>query len=123
MCERIVYTETMSVLLEVFVRRDLTSVVTFPLWWYGDGLLGVLAWMRASLQAEWRALGIGLWTRSLFLPMYGVTDISGRVISVVARLFVIFGRAVWWLAHAVVYAAGVVLWCMWIPLSVALLFV
>lgn len=123
MCERIVYTETMSVPLGVFVRRDLTSAVAFPLWWYGDGLLGVLAWMRASLQAEWRALGIGLWVRSLFLPMYGVTDISGRVISVVARLFVILGRAVWWLAHAVVYAAGVVLWCMWIPLSVALLFV
>jgi hypothetical protein len=113
----------MSVPLGVFVRRDLTSLIAFPLWWYGDGLFGVLTWMRESLQAEWRALGIGLWMRSFFQPMYGVTDLPGRVISVVARLFVILGRSAWWLIQAVIYAVGVVVWCLWIPLSIALLFV
>jgi hypothetical protein len=106
-----------------FVRRDLATAIAFPLWWYSEGLLGVLQWMKESLRSEWRALGIGLWLRSFFQPMYGVSDISGRIISVFARFFVILGRSAWWLAHAMVYAVGLVLWCVWIPLSLALLFV
>lgn len=79
--------------------------------------------MYQSLSIEWRALGIGLWVRSFFRPMYGVTDLWGRIISVFARFFVILARFLWWCAHALVYGLAVALWCAWIPLALALLFV
>lgn len=113
----------MSVPSATFFQRDLLTLVKFPLWWYSEGLFGVLAWMRASLRVEWRALGIGLWLRSFFRPMYGVTDLWGRVISVFARFFVILGRLLWWLAHVLVYGVALILWCVWIPFALALLFV
>lgn len=117
------YTRHMSVPSASFFQRDLLTLAKFPLWWYGEGLFGVLVWMRASLYVEWRALGIGLWLRSFFRPMYGVTDLWGRAISVFARLFVILGRLLWWLAHVLVYSVALILWCVWIPFALALLFV
>lgn len=105
------------------IQRDFFTALAFPLWWYTDGLSDIVEWMRVSLRVEWRALGIGLWMKSFFRPMYGVTDLSGRAISIITRFFVILARFLWWMAHVFVYGGVLAIWCAWIPCALALFFV
>ncbi len=78
------------------------SVIRFPFWWETEGLIGILRWMRRGWKNHLRQVGIGLWIRSLFVPMYGQNDWAGRLLSIVmrmvvlcARLFVLAVMAVW----------------------------
>ena len=105
------------------LRRDFMRLLRAPIWWYTDGLRGVLRWMRQELALSWRSLGIRLWIASFFQPMYGVRDWPGRLISIVVRAVMIVGRLLWWIGEAFVYLLAVVLWCIWIPLALTLLFV
>ncbi len=64
----------------------------FPLWWYSKGawrfgrlLYGFLTWQQASL-------GVGVWIKNIFVPMYGQKDITSRFISFFIRLVQIIFR-------------------------------
>ncbi len=107
-----------SVLSEEMIR-----VFRFPLWWYGEGLASLLRWIRTDLAMEWRSMGVRLWIAALFRPMYGSYDVLGRIVSFVMRLVVISARTVWWLVMACAFGVGVLLWCLWLPLAIALFFV
>lgn len=97
-----------------FVLGDLLGdFAYFPVWWYSRGAA------RAA-RAEWHGLlgnlavlGVGLWIRNLFTPMFGQHDIQGRLISFAMRLFQIFARSlgalVWILIRAAILAGYVVL--------------
>jgi hypothetical protein len=66
----------------------------FPIWWYSHGwlrfakaLYGFLSWQSASL-------GVGIWLKNIFVPMYGQTDFSGRLISFFMRLVQVIFRGI-----------------------------
>ncbi len=66
----------------------------FPIWWYSQGwlrfaklLFGFLSWQSASL-------GVGIWLKNIFVPMYGQTDFSGRLISFFIRLVQVIFRGI-----------------------------
>jgi hypothetical protein len=66
----------------------------FPIWWYSQGwlrfgksLLSFLVWQNASL-------GVGIWLKNIFVPMYGQTDFSGRLISFFIRLVQVIFRGI-----------------------------
>ncbi len=68
------------------------DAITFPWWWYTRGLRRVLGWVGRTLRGWERAVGLRLWLKNLFVPMFGQTDWQGRIISFFMRLAVLFGR-------------------------------
>jgi hypothetical protein len=68
------------------------DAITFPWWWYTRGLKRVLGWGGRTLKGWERAVGLRLWLKNLFVPMFGQTDWQGRIISFFMRLAVLFGR-------------------------------
>lgn len=105
-----------------FVLLDLVGdVVAFPVWWYTRGLAKFLAWCAESARYQWQSIGVGVWLKNLFVPMFGQTDFWGRVISFFLRVFQIIGRGIWFLAAMVLLAVLVVLWVAFPPALVTLL--
>ncbi len=87
------------------------ETLTTPLWWYSFGIVWLLGAVKNSAVATWEHLGVGLWARNLFVPMYGQSDIWGRIISFIVRfvnvIFRLIGMALW----MVVLMACAIVWC------------
>ncbi|MBI2476776.1 hypothetical protein HYV72_01245 [Candidatus Uhrbacteria bacterium] len=76
-----------------FVLDNIVGVFGFPLWWYTEGLSGFLRLLRGQF-AQYRAhLGVSIWIRNIFVPMYGSYDFGGRLISFFMRSVMIVARA------------------------------
>lgn len=61
-----------------------------PLWWYTDGLGDMFRFVARNARYGANVIGIGLWAKSLFKPMYGERTWQGRIVSFVMRLIVLF---------------------------------
>ena len=66
--------------------------VLLPFWWYSAGLLKMMQWFHESLRSVYAMLGLGVWMKNIFVPMYGDTSFVGRMISFGIRCVVIFIR-------------------------------
>ncbi|NQV90575.1 hypothetical protein HQ487_04190 [Candidatus Uhrbacteria bacterium] len=77
----------------------LGELIRFPLWWYSAGLLQTSKKLLHSVSGSVRYFGVDVWSKNLFVPMYGETSITGRVISFLVRFFVLIARSL-----------GVMLW-------------
>ncbi len=75
------------------------DIIFFPLWWYSKGLLKVVVALKDLLIAEQRSLGLFVWAKNIFVPMYGQYDWAGRLVSFMVRFFQVcfraFGMLVW----------------------------
>lgn len=70
------------------------GIVMFPLWWYTRGLSLVSKKAVDSVRNQARSLGLGVWVKNLFVPMFGATDIAGKAISLFLRVVMIAARFV-----------------------------
>jgi hypothetical protein len=68
------------------------DVLRFPLWWYGEGLKQTLLAVFGVVRGYARTLGVFVWMKNLFTPMFGRYDWQSRLISVFMRAVNIFGR-------------------------------
>lgn len=66
--------------------------VTLPFWWYTRGLAIAADWFRRTVKNASERFSLGVWVKNLFVPMYGETEWSGRVISFGVRFAMIFVR-------------------------------
>lgn len=89
------------------------GAVGFPFWWYSKGLV---RWSRFvwNWYNDYRAyLGVGVWIKNIFVPMYGSYDIPGRIISFFMRVVMIalrsIGTLILTVVMVVVYLAYIVL--------------
>jgi len=94
------------------------SIVWFPVWWYTTGLMKVIGSVMRSLRYRAQGYAFAVWIRNFFVPMYGQYDWEGRIISVVMRTVVLILRLIAFTVEAIVYFAGVVLWCAILPAAV-----
>lgn len=94
----------------------------FPLWWYGAGL--VAAGARAGRFVAWNAESFGVrhWIKNLFVPMYGMSDWQGRLISFFARLFAIVWYSFLLILLSALALAAFVAYLLWPPAAVVGLF-
>lgn len=79
-------------------------------WWYSDGLARLFEWVRQRLSYRWRALAFRFWASHLFQPMYGQSDIAGRMISVVMRFLVLIWRIFVLAGALLLYALALMAW-------------
>jgi len=68
------------------------DVLRFPQWWYGKGLIDAARTAVETVQGYARRLGLRVWTKNIFTPMFGQYDWQSRIISVFMRTVNIIGR-------------------------------
>ena len=87
-------------------------ILFFPLWWYTYGAWRVLqSCVRFFLSGN-DTLSPLLWLRNLFIPMYGLTDWQGRLISFFIRLVNVFVRGILVLGWLIVSLSLFLAWCL-----------
>ncbi len=95
------------------------DLIYFPLWWYTGGVkqAGFFCWQL--LQQGNLRLAPGLWLKNIFVPMFGQTDLQGKLISLLMRLVNIIGRSI-----ALFFWLFVVLFvfCLWLVFPVVLVY-
>lgn len=100
------------------IFQILGEILYFPIWWYTVGLGRVVKNLWRFLLNQEASLGLSIWAKNIFVPMYGQYDLVSRLISLVMRLVQIIVRAValiFWLL--VVGAVG----GLWLAVPLALL--
>jgi len=71
------------------------DILYFPFWWYSRGLLNFIGKNLTFLNYRQKSLGLLVWIKNLFKPMYGQHDWQGRLISFGFRVvFIIFDSVV-----------------------------
>ena len=78
-----------------YVAIDLIGdILYWPLWWYSKGLAKAAEFCFAEISSQQERLGINVWVKNIFTPMFGQYDIEGRIISFFARLIQIIVRSI-----------------------------
>lgn len=68
------------------------DILRFPAWWYGKGFLRAATYAIEFVQGYARTLGVMVWAKNIFVPMFGRYDWQSRIISVFMRLANVIGR-------------------------------
>lgn len=68
------------------------DVLRFPLWWYSEGLRRTIVSIFDGVRGYARKLGVMVWLKNIFTPMFGRYDWQSRLISVFMRAVNVFGR-------------------------------
>ena len=80
------------------------SIIYFPLWWYSRGLMDFARYILEFLSNRERGLAFLVWIKNIHKPMYGQTDLQGRLISFFMRIVQIIGRGIimiFWLLFSI----------------------
>ncbi|MDO8261353.1 MAG: hypothetical protein Q7T50_07755 [Candidatus Magasanikbacteria bacterium] len=72
----------------------LLNIVMFPVWWFTRGLFLIMDKEIGFLSYQQQSLGLVIWVKNIFKPMYGQSDWQGRFISFFMRLFQIIVRSI-----------------------------
>jgi hypothetical protein len=73
-----------------FIFIDLVGdFLYFPLWWYSGGVKRVLIFIQEKEKDIFYALGLHIWLKVLFKPMYADYSFSGRLISFFMRIIIL----------------------------------
>lgn len=90
----------------------------FPIWWYTVGFFRAGRGILYFLRNQQASLGLFVWIKNLFVPMYGQHDFAGRIISFFIRVVQIIYRGV---AMIFVLAFSVFMALAWLLLPPAIL--
>lgn len=104
---------TLQVLVETIGK-----FLFFPIWWYSFGLVKLVRLLVHSLEEQYKNWQLGVWVKNLFVPMYGTSDIMGRIISFGVRLFMITVKGsvvfLWFILLLVIF----LVYLLFLPLTV-----
>jgi hypothetical protein len=89
--------------------------VYFPFWWYSRGLKIAAAFCLRQVSDMNEVLGVTIWIKNIFTPMYAQYDIAGRLISFGMRVFQIIFRTFGLLLWTILMAVVLLLW-IFVPL-------
>ncbi len=77
-----------------FITVDLIGdILYWSIWWYTKGLIKAALFCWQEIKAQEQRLGLSIWLRNIFTPMFGQYDLEGRIISFFIRLFQVIARA------------------------------
>ena len=103
--------------LKLFAVDFIGRILFWPIWWYTIGLKRLLTILAENIIEEEQRLGVGLWWKNLFTPMYGQYDWQGRIISFFMRLFVGIGRILLLLLLFSITFVALVVWVLVLPVA------
>jgi hypothetical protein len=94
------------------------GIVYFPIWWYTRGLNQAFLRVLNSVKVASSWLGLGIWVKNLFVPMYGETAWQGKLISFFVRLFMIIVRGIGVIAWACISFIFFLVYVVALPVAV-----
>jgi hypothetical protein len=107
-------------LLIKYITIDLVGdFIYFPIWWYTRGLKKTLLFTGLKIQEVQNSLGVSVWAKNIFRPMYGQYDLQGRFISFLMRFFQLILRSI---VFAFAFVFILVLPIIWIVLPIFVVF-
>jgi hypothetical protein len=81
-------------ILPKIIMDFLFRILYFPFWWYSFGFIKLFKWSKNFLSFKIKGLGLLVWLKNIFTPMYGQKDIAGFFISFFIRLIQIIFRGI-----------------------------
>ncbi len=105
----------MALVLKLIFRDIIGDILYFPFWWYTKGFSRAARNAGAKIKDAEASLGVWLWIRNIFVPMFGQHDAAGRIISFVMRTFQIIWRG---LMLFIISIFEIILLLFWIVLPV-----
>lgn len=94
-----------------YVAKDLIGdFLYWPVWWYSKGLLNTIQLSLRSIKNQQETLGVSIWIKNLFTPMYGQYDWEGRLISFVIRFIQIIFRIILLIVWIILSIIPIVIW-------------
>lgn len=72
----------------------LVDIFYFPVWWYSVGAKRAFFACINFIGEANANLAPGLWLKNIFVPMFGQTDLQGRITSFFMRLINVIGRGI-----------------------------
>lgn len=104
-----------------FIVTDfLGDFVYFPIWWETHGVVRIVRWALLNLRGSAARLGLAVWLKNLFVPMYGQYDMGGRLVSFFMRFFQIIFRFSLLLILFVIFFLLILLWIV-APIAVVIM--
>ncbi|MFC1598925.1 hypothetical protein ACFL2U_02895 [Patescibacteria group bacterium] len=97
-------------MLSLVLIHEIKTILYFPLWWYSKGFILMLKGGWNWLKDFEQTLGLMIWVRNLFVPMFGQSDIQGRIISFFLRLFQIIFKGIALILFSLVVLVFVLAW-------------
>lgn len=95
------------------------DIIYFPLWWYTQGLVLFSKTLIIFLKNKQKSLGILVWIKNIFKPMYGQQDLSGALISFLIRIVQIIFRGILMLFFVVF---SIIIFCVWIVAPIFIIY-
>lgn len=105
--------------LQRIIIDVLVHVLLFPFWWITANVWRTLRFIADMIRTGNEELAPWLWLRNVFVPMFGQTDIQGRIVSVVMRLVNVVFRVIF---LALWSAVSVCMGLVWLSVPVLLVF-
>ena len=84
-------------------------------WWYTKGLFLISKRLVRLEQAEFTRIGVWVWIKHIFVPMFHDYTVIGRLLSFVFRVGIIMGKTV---RTVLGLCVRVVLFTVWVALPV-----
>lgn len=88
----------------------LLSIVYFPVWWYTTGVKNLALAIKREILAFGKAMDLRILAKYLFQPMFGQTDVWGRIISVVLRIVVFTFKLFTAFGYSILLGALFIVW-------------
>ncbi len=104
--------------LPKIILQIIRDFLYFPLWWYSVGLWRTLIHVVNFWSERQINLGLAVWAKNLFTPMYGQQDFMGKFISFFIRLIQIIVRSIFMLFWLIVGLVWLVFWIALPPLTI-----
>ncbi|MEK7481528.1 MAG: hypothetical protein AAB633_02175 [Patescibacteria group bacterium] len=100
----------MGLVIRRLLLDALLDIFRTPVWWYTAGLKAVAHWWIYMVRRGSASLGVLLWLKNLFVPMFGQHDWQGRLISVLVRFVQVIARGSAYVVWMSVITAFLFLW-------------
>ena len=102
-----------------YLLRDLIrGIIILPVWWYTIGFSTVISGLFRNLKAIIRSFGLDIWMKNLFVPMYGETAFTGKLISFGIRFFMIIFQSIGVILWAIILLILLAFYILALPISV-----
>ncbi|PJA46967.1 hypothetical protein CO172_03370 [Candidatus Uhrbacteria bacterium CG_4_9_14_3_um_filter_36_7] len=94
------------------------SIIIFPFWWFTKGFILTLSSSFIFFKNQAQNLEIHIWIKNLFVPMYGATDIQGKLISFFLRLLIIFVRLLVLFIYLILIILFIIFYLLFLPVTI-----
>ncbi len=94
-----------------FIAVDLiTDFLYWPVWWYTKGLSHFVRFSFNQIFQEEEKIGLVVWAKNIFKPMFAQNDWQGRIISFFMRVIMIIIKSLRFAAWAALQFVFLVLY-------------